>query len=168
MSINTLEIKTMHRLIATGIIALNTFSVLNLSPPVKAEPKLRDCTMTIATAQKRLTTGRDVEVNIKSFDISESYPDHPDDRPMTYLLVLKGAATESIMRSPRFQKAIATEIIKSCGSVGVVTFGMDGTGWGQSVGVLPGGRVDNFECVEHLGSRGLPRKIIWGQEFCNL
>jgi len=158
----------MRQLIVAGVTVLNTLSILSVSLPLRAEGKPRDCTMTIAAAQKRLTTGRDVEVNIKSFDISESYPDHPDDRPMTYLLVLKGAATESIMRSPRFQKAIATEIIKSCGSVGVVTFGMDGTGWGQSVGVLPGGRVDNFECVEHIGSRGVPKKLIWGQEFCNL
>lgn len=158
----------MRQLVVAGVTVLNTFLVLSASLPLRAEGKPRDCTMTIATAQKRLTTGRDVEVNIKSFDISEDYPDHPDNRPMTYLLILKGAATESIMRSPRFQKAIATEIIKSCESVGVVTFGMDGTGWGQSVGVLPGGRIDNFECVEHPGSRGVPKKLIWGQEFCNI
>jgi len=155
----------MRRLIATGIIALNTFTILNLPASVRAEDE-RDCTAALSKAQRQIETGRSVDVSIRISDISEGYPDHPDGRPMSYEFVLQGTASGAIMNSPKFMKAIATNVIQNCGSVGVVHFGVWGSGWGSSVGVLPSGQLDFFQCVDFEERN--PPTLSWGQEVCNL
>lgn len=70
----------MHKLIVTGLIALD--SLLFVTKPIQAkEVKGKiDCTATIAAAQNRIEAGRNVEVTIRSSDISKIYPDHPKSR----------------------------------------------------------------------------------------
>ena len=155
----------MRRLIATGIIALNTFTILNLPASVKAEDD-RSCTAAIAKAQRQIETGRSLEVSTRSSDLSEFESDYPDGRPMSYQFVMSGSAVGAVMNSPKFMKVIATNVIQSCSSVGKVSFAVNGSGWGLSLGVLPGGRVDFFECFESQG-RNSPN-LVWGQEYCNL
>lgn len=160
----------MCQLLATGLIVLNTLAILNLPSLVKAESKPRDCAISLTAVQNRLTRDRDVEITMRSFDISEGFPDHPDNRPIAYQFLLRGGAAESIMRSRQFQKAIAIDIIENCGSVGSVTFGLSGSGWIQTVGILPSGKIDTFECLDppRRDSSASNSKLIWGQEYCSL
>ncbi|HEY9637330.1 MAG TPA: hypothetical protein V6D14_28275 [Coleofasciculaceae cyanobacterium] len=67
------------------------------------------------------------------------------------------------MESPVFQKAIASEIIKSCGSVGAVTFGRHRTDWSITLGVMSDGTIRQFECVNSDPERD---KLSWGQQVC--
>lgn len=152
----------MLRLIITGLITLN---ISILPSPIQAqEVENRDCTATIAAAQNQIETGRSVTVTIRSSDISKRYPDHPTNRPYRYVVLLEGAAAESIMNSPNFMKSIATKMINNCSSVGSVTFAVNYTGWSYSIGLIEG-RLDFFECLEHDGSN---RELTWGQEYCSL
>lgn len=70
-----------------------------------------------------------------------------------------------MMGSPVFQRAIASEIINSCNSVGAVTFGRYQTGWVSTVGLMRDGTIQNFECIEHAPDKGSPS---WGQEWCGI
>jgi hypothetical protein len=170
MSFSNLGFKAMRQLLTTGIIALNILTILGLSNSVRAEA-VRDCSVSLTAAQNRLTRDRDLEITMRSFDISEGFPDHPANRPIAYQFLLKGKAAETIMRSRQFQKVIATDIIESCGSVGRVTFALWGSGWSQTVGMLNDGRIDVFECIDPPGRNSSslrdPR-LTWGREYCSL
>jgi len=77
----------MYKLIATGLVALN--GLLFLALPLQAQEikQKRDCTATVAAAEKRIETGRVVELRVRSQDISEAYPDHPKGRPYSYFFI---------------------------------------------------------------------------------
>ncbi|MFS0518508.1 hypothetical protein ACEYW6_27965 [Nostoc sp. UIC 10607] len=155
----------MYKLIATGLIALDI--LLFLTPTVQAQKVAvkEDCTATINAAQSRIAEGRNVEVSIRSQDISESYPDHPESRPYNYLFLMEGAATDSIMNSPQFMKLIANNVINNCGSVSSVTFALNQSGWNYSIGLLSNGKIDFFDCIEH---EDYNVKLNWGQQYCTL
>lgn len=152
----------MYKLITTRLIALNALLILVL--PIQVAEGRRDCTATIAAAQNHIETGRSVSVTVRSTDISKNYPDHPTKRPYNYQFALEGAASESIMNSPKFMKSIAMKIINNCDSVGSVTFAVNHTGWGYSIGLIQG-KLDFFECLEPDESN---RELTWGQEYCSL
>lgn len=153
-----------HRFAVTSILTLNTFVFLNAPTSLKAE-EIRDCTTSISAAQAQIETGREVEVMVRVQNLAELYPDHPENRPMSYLFILKGGSNRAIMRSPQFHKSIARSIIQNCSSVSAVIFGAWGTGWQESTGLFPDGRIEEFECLEYLGPG---RKLTWGQEYCSL
>lgn len=155
----------MYKFIAIGLIALDT--LLFSLPSVKAQnlAKVEDCTATITAAQNNLKNGRNLELAIRREDISNDYPDHPENRNYNYLFLMEGAATDSIMNSPQLMKKIAKKIIDNCGSVGSVTFALNYSGWKYSIGLLPNGTIDFFECLEPDDN---DNKINWGQEYCSL
>lgn len=73
---------------------------------------------------------------------------------------MEGTATDSIMNSPKFMKSIANKIIDNGGSVNSVTFALNNSGWKYSIGLLPNGKIDFFECLDNNEDN---RKLIWGQ-----
>ncbi|WP_339363151.1 hypothetical protein [Aliterella atlantica] len=160
----TNKLFTMHKLITTGLIALDTIMLLVLPLQTQEVKANSSCTATVSAAQNRIETRRNVRVITRISDVSELYPDHPTARPHEYELLLEGAASESIMNSPKFIKSIAAKIITNCNSVGSVTFGVNQTGWSYSVGLIQG-KVQFFECLDYDGS---DRKLNWGEQYCSL
>jgi hypothetical protein len=147
--------------IAAGSLSL---SAIGLPSQVRSEPKRQTCEAAIANGRERITTGR--SVTIASFNIlddSQTYPDHPDGRPQIVRIRLDGKAADEVMNSPVFQKAIASEIINSCGSVGAVNFQRNQTDWSSTFGLMPNGTIKQFECVEPGPGRN---RVSWGQESC--
>jgi hypothetical protein len=124
-----------------------------LPPQAKSEPTRKSCEAAIADGRGRLEKGRDITVTTDIADESEIYPNHPNGRPLFVTIIVDGNAADSVMTSPVFQKAIASEIIKSCGSVGAVTFGRQATDWSITFGVMSGGTIESFECIDP-NSRG--------------
>ena len=153
----------MRQLIATGITALNTFAILNLPTLARAEDN-HSCIVAINNAQKQIEAGRPLKVTIRTFDISKGYPDHPKNRPNSYVFAMKGEGASTVIRSPKFMKAITTNVIQNCGSVSIVRIAVWESDNVATFGLLPGGKVDAFQCVESQG-RNSP-KLSWGQEFC--
>jgi hypothetical protein len=139
------------------------------SKAISQETK-QSCEVALLNAKRRIEQGRNITVittvtDGTLSDGSKRYPDHPDGRPTIIWLEVNGSAADSVMASPVFQRAIASEIIKSCNSVGAVTFIRYQTGWISTVGLMRDGSIQNFECVDYDPERGNPS---WGQERCDL
>jgi hypothetical protein len=150
--------------IATGSLGLSAF-ILPLQ--VRSEETGKSCEIVIMNAKKRIEQEREITVMTNVIDGSEKYPSHPLDRPTIINVLVEGSAADSIMVSPVFQKAVASEIIKSCTSVGAVTFGRYQTGWTSTVGLIREGSIQHFECLDDYDERG-PSQVPWGQEWCSL
>lgn len=148
--------------IAAGSLSL---SASILPPQARSQATGKSCEAVILNAKKRIEQGRDITVMTNIEDGSELYPDHPDDRPTIIKIIVNGRAADSVMESPVFQKALASEIIKSCNSVGAVTFIRYQTGWSSTVGLMRDGSIQNFECIDHDPEKGSPS---WGQNWCDV
>lgn len=153
--------------ITAGSLGLSAFI---LSPSARSQETGQPCEVALLNAKKRIEQGRDIAVKTTitdgtRADGSKRYSDHPDGRPTIIWLEVDGSAADSVMVSSVFQKAIASEIIKSCNSVGAVTFIRYRTGWSSTVGLMKDGSIQNFECLEHDPEKFRPS---WGQEFCSV
>jgi hypothetical protein len=154
----------MYKLFVTaGLIALNAPLILILPSRAQEVSKNSDCTATVASVQKYITNGRDVEVTLDISDISSEYSDYPDNRPYKYLFILQGKASDSILNSPKFMGIISKKIINNCESVSLVQFIEYKTDFFISIGLMPGGSIGKFECLE----AGKDVAQSWGQEFCH-
>ena len=147
--------------ITAGFLDLSAFI---LPPLARSQETIQSCEVAMLNATKRIEQGRDITVTMDIKDGSEEYPDHPDGRPTIIWLIVEGNAAASVMESPVFQRAIASEIIKSCNSVGAVSFGVSHSGWINTIGLMRDGTIQKFECVDYEPGRGSPS---WGQERCD-
>jgi hypothetical protein len=146
--------------IAAGSLALPAFA---MPPQAKSEQTRKSCETARADARGRIEKGRDITVTTDREDYSHLYSNPPKGRPFFVKIGLKGKAADSVMESPVFQKAIASEIINSCGTVGAVRFGIYQTDWLSTFGLMPSGTIKQFECVS---VRSGSIKLLWGQEMC--
>jgi hypothetical protein len=146
--------------IAVGSLGL---SAVVLPSPVRSEEAGESCQVATRTARERIEQGRSITVMTYTLDHSETYPNHPNNRPLIVQIVVDGSAASSVMKSPVFQKAISSSIIKSCGSVGGVIFGKARTDWYLTLGLMPNGTIEYFECLNPNPERN---KLSWGQQVC--
>lgn len=149
-------------IITAGFLGL---SALILPLQASSQETTQSCEIALSDARNRIEQGRDITVIATVTDGSERYPDHPDNRSTIIWLEVDGNAADSVMESLVFQKAIASQIIKSCNSVGAVTFIRYQTGWSSTVGLMRDGSIQNFECIEHDSEKGSPS---WGQNWCDI
>ena len=146
----------------SGSLGLSAFI---LPPQARSQETGQPCEVAMLNAKKRIEQGREITVMTNIEDGSKLYPDHPDGRPTIIKIIVNGRAADSVMESLGFQKAIASEIIKSCNSVGAVTFGLYRSGWTSTVGLMRDGSIQNFECIDHDPKKGSPS---WGQNWCDV
>lgn len=146
------------------LLALSSSMANLFCSPAQAENEQDSsaCEAAITSAKERIFRGRNITaVKVNASD--HNYLNPPASRPLIIHLSLSGEATPSVMESPVFQKAIASEIIKSCTSVGAVAFSQAQTDWVSQVGLMPNGTIQQFECVTPNGeNRALP----WGKYPC--
>jgi hypothetical protein len=146
-------------LIATGFLDL---AAIALPLQAKSEQAGKSCETAIANSKSRIEKGRDLLVTTDIADYSKIYPNHPNGRPLFVIIIVDGNAADSVMLSPVFQKAITSEIIKSCGSIGAVTFSRRETDWATTFGIMSDGTIQTFKCTDPPESA----KYSWGQESC--
>jgi hypothetical protein len=146
---------------AAGSLGLSAFA---LSPQVKSEQTRKSCETAIADSRGRLEKRRDITVRTSIVDRSELYSNPPSDRPLFVGITVGGdaAAASSVMLSPVLQKAIASDIIKSCDSVGAVWYGKQQTDWYFTFGLMPSGTIERFKCID----APQVNRISWGQQVC--
>ena len=147
--------------ITAGFLGLSAFI---LPSQARSQETTQSCEIALSNAKNRIEQERDITVEIDIKDSSEEYPDPPDGRPTIIWFEVEGNAAESVMESPVFQRAIASEIINSCNSVGAVSFGVSHTGWINTIGLMRDGTIQKFECVDHDPERSSPYP--WGQDPC--
>jgi hypothetical protein len=146
--------------IAAGAVGLSTFA---MPPQAKSQETRKSCETAIANGTGRIEQGRDITLTTDIADRSEIYSNPPSDRHLFVTIVVDGEAANSVMLSPVFQKAIASEIIKSCDSIGAVTFGRQATDWSATFGIMSDGTIKDFECVDPDPE---VNRIPWGQQIC--
>jgi hypothetical protein len=140
-------------------------NLVQSSASAESERTENSCKVAMNRAKERITRGRDLRlVSFGNVDVALTYPDHPNGRPLILQIVLEGKAASSVMSSPAFQKTVASEIIRSCGSVSAINFAMYRSGWVSMTGLMPDGTIQGFQCFE-----ADPRlKLSWGQQVCSL
>jgi short subunit dehydrogenase-like uncharacterized protein len=153
-------------IIATGFLG---FFPLVLPLEAKSQETGKSCEAAMNAAKERIERGRNITVKISVRDNSRAYSDHPSGRPDDVGLILVGSIigsdADSVMASPVFQKAIATEIIRSCNSIGSVTFNKNLTGWTSTIGLMSDGTIQLFKCYEYDQGRS---RLSWGLQNCDL
>lgn len=159
----------MHKYLieALAVIIASTLvlSTLILPLPARSQETIKSCELVIQNAKKRIEQGRRITVTTNIIDVSKKYPDHPNDRPTIVMIAVDGQAAYAMMVSPVFRRAIASEIIKSCNSVGAVTFNRSQSAWLVTVGLMKDGSIENFECILQDRQKDPPS---WGQEWCEI
>jgi hypothetical protein len=148
------------------LLALSSSMVNLFCSPAQAESEqdTSACEAAITSAKERIFRGRNITaVKVNARDHSQYYLNPPVSRPLTINLSLSGGATPSVMESPVFQRAIASDIIKSCTSVGAVGFSQAQTDWVSEVGLMPNGTIQQFECVTPNGENSV---LPWGKYSC--
>jgi hypothetical protein len=148
------------------LLALSTSMVNLFSSPAWAGSKQAEvsCETAITNAKERIVKGRNLTVvKVNTRDNSKNYSYPLASRPLIMSIYLSGRATASVMNSPVLQKAISSDIIKSCPSVGAVAFLMAQTDWVSLVGLMPDGTIQKFECISPDGEGGKPA---WGKYYC--
>ncbi len=151
-------------------IAIATLT-LPLASPASSQQPTRTCAQAKSAAQRRLTTIRNLTLRTETRNFSSSYPDYPAGRPSGYVLIMKGQAVDSVLRSRQFMTAIATDIITACDTISVVTFGRDGSGEFVNLGLLSNGTIDFFKCAEDFGINpepGSEGRLRWGLSYCSI
>lgn len=163
----------------TSLIVLNAAAFSFIPFAVKAQNghggfrRTSTCATAVATAKRTIENGRQVRVEARRYDINQysNYASYPSNRPNGYLLLLNGPATDSIMNSPVFMEAVATDILETCDSASAVRIAPGyGTGWHAIYGLIDGD-VQPFECIEDLYGDDFdtyPARTPWGYQYCTL
>lgn len=151
----------MYRMIASGLIILDTFFLLSLAPAL-AQNSNAQCASAVRSAKKQMERIGNITVKVKRSNRPQEYRDYPRNRPYSYDFLLNGTAADSVMQSTKLLTAISTDIIKNCPSVSIVDVGQDRTDYFFLFGLVGENKVEAFECI----SPGDTRKLRWGYFSC--
>jgi hypothetical protein len=125
----------------------------------------RDCIASLVNAQSTIQSGRDAFTSLRLYDIADIYQNSPQSRPYGYSLIINGSATDYILQSKQFMKAIASNIINNCPSIGLVEFEQANSSYGVPIGYFDDGSIRIFKCAdENLKTH----RIEWGDNMCGL
>ena len=145
---------------ATGWVRSDLVSVQ--SPPSSQSPQDGLCDRAIDSARQRLSGVKHVTVTtVKTFDLAQGYSDFPPNRSIGYQFVIDGQGVETVMTSSVFLTNISQQIVRKCGSVASVTFGVNQTDWGRMFGLVDN-TIQPFSCIE----AGIGQTPKWGEAIC--
>lgn len=153
------------KLLQLRCIVLSLFAVSTLSLPSSASGN-STCRTVIAQIRQGLEDQNNVQVIVRTKDLSAGYSDYPHNRPRQYVFAMKGTAVKSIMNSPKMMKTIAIQVFNSCDSSGAVSFGLDNSGSMITFGLFQDGRVEPFKCMKDFDPTKVIKRPQWGEERC--
>jgi hypothetical protein len=152
-----------------SFVIFSSFSLFPINNFSVAQEINQNCSTALILSKKRLKNIDKIQtIVVHTYDVSKAYPDHPVGRSQGYILAMQGSAVSSIMNSPKFMISVAQNIIKNCKDFGMVTFGLDHSGWGISVGLLSNDRIGIFKCLDYKPRAKNQKKLSWGEEYCSL
>jgi hypothetical protein len=152
------------RLVALTFLISNA----NFFLPAKSSPN-QSISAESAQCRAALLRGKSKIEKFKTKVVSisqskHSYDDGPANKPLSYTFAMTGSATKSIMSSQKFLTDISGDILLKCPSVSLLTFGFDMSDYMVTFGLMNGGKVQQFNCLEARRERVVP--VRWGQVIC--
>ena len=156
--------KPAQRLIGLNLARSLSLTSLSSSPIAQAQTPSTTCSTTLKAIQTKLKEKPNLEiVSVTQQDIGDLYPDRPRDRPDWYVFALRGRQANTILNSAQFMNTLATQLIRNCPNVSLVTFGVANSGNTVLWGLMPNGTVQPFECLEPRRDMSRPA---WGKTIC--
>lgn len=130
------------------------------------------CEEALVSAREKLNSVSDA--NVVDFGSSRhEYLEYPDDRVLVYDFTLENNdGAISVMNSPEFLTIITTWVIDSCDSIGVVDYGIIGSDWVRSYGIMDADtyqieqQIGQFECLDPRIAPEETDEVPWGYQAC--
>lgn len=139
------------------------------------ETESEECKSAIASVKNQIETApqsesmqnRQLEVKFSEIQKVDYYPNYPEGRPNGYTFGINpDVALPSLMNSPVFLTNLATQVINSCDTISMVSFGTYQTNSGiRTFGLTSDGRVELFECPKDYNDYypNYYRELTWGE-----
>lgn len=135
------------------------------SPVAPVSPRASlSCDDTLGKVEQRLRAVPNAEL-VSSDRRDHQYKSGPINRSQIQTFSLTGPASEDIMTSPVMQSQIAAQLIQNCSNIGLVRFGISETDWFEDYGLMHGGMVKAFRCVEMTADMS-SMELDWGDRVC--
>lgn len=156
------------KIIFSSLTMVNTLFLMSLLPvtaQTQNKQETRQCRASVQLAKSKIEKNKNVKVGeiIPNIPLNDVYSDYPKNRPFKYGFALDGSATKNILKSPKLLLPIATDIIKNCQSVSMVSFRVYGayradTAPSAAFGLMKDGKVKQWQCIDPP-----PNRFRWGQ-----
>ncbi|MBC6419446.1 MAG: hypothetical protein GDA44_12050 [Prochloron sp. SP5CPC1] len=140
------------------LFAFTSISAIVTTPLVA---NANECQSAISYGEQKINGVNNANL-VYSETRAHGYSEYPAGRSKSHIFAINGGGVEDIMSSPLFMTDIATHIISSCNSIGVVDFGVYQSGWILSFGIMWNGQIEEFECI----SPGRNIDADWGYYVC--
>ena len=155
---------------AVSLLSLTAFTVPIFAETITiaSQPKdknfnlTKECLTAITNTKNKLEKIPQIQV-VKSPIFEVSYSDHFQGRPHKQEFYIQGASVNSVMSSPVLLNTIATPIINTCDSIGLVVFGVYQTDWSKNFALMPNGKVELIECSAEFEVYPYKRRFRWEQ-----
>ena len=159
------------------IICIITGLTFLLGGEVQSKTKQQSdyCDLALDKVQIKLRENRRrINVDFRPREITSKedwYEDMPSNRPYDLWVVMRGNEGDmsNAMNSQQFLTTLASNIITNCDRVSVVTFGINGTDYLRSYGLI-NNKVVYFKCVDRatfLAAKRISSRVIyWGRQLC--
>lgn len=131
--------------------------------PVSPRASL-SCNDSLGETEQRLRAVPNAEL-VSSDRRAHQYESGPINRTQVQHFIVAGRASDDIMTSPVMQSQIAAQLIQNCPDLGLVRFSVSETDWSEDYGLMHGGMVKAFRCIEmttEMDTVGLD----WGDRVC--
>lgn len=157
--------KSIASLIGLNLCIAFSPTPLSFIQPAHAGDASLSCQATLRSVQAKLKRQPNLNViSINQRDLFQSHPNYPQGRPKEYVIALGGSQASNFLKSRQLMTTLATQIIRNCETVSLVTFGTANSGDVVNLGLMPNGSIQIFECLEP--GRDSPDRRVWGKVFC--
>lgn len=138
-------------------MTLSTAFLSNI-PPSHANTSCKAAVNSVKTQLQKQKNVQLVSVNKED----SNYPDHPKNRPYSYIFILQGTGADSVLFSDKLMTSLATKIIPQCQNIGLVVFALYNSHLSVDFGLMHNGSIQAFECIERENA-AMPK---WGETVC--
>ena len=139
------------------LFAFTSISAI-ISTPLVANAN--ECQSAIFYGEQKINGVNNTNI-VFSKTYAHQYSEYPEGRSKDHYFMINGRGVEDRISFP-LMIDIATRIISSCNSIGVVSFGVYQTDLIRSIGIMWNGQIEFFECISPEENRDED----WGYYVC--
>lgn len=159
--------------ILASLIAMTSLAQPGLSSPSEINfgvKQSNSCNASLSDLRRRIRAdGRSVDIEIDVREISRPWSlNSPSGRPYELRVVVgslrrRQPAAFDVMESDQMLISIASNVIRNCNNVAVISYGLYSSDYVKSFGLV-NGRVRPFQCLQNRDRSTPPPR--WGWQYC--